>query len=262
MAIRVGVFGAGGKMGSTVCRAVLGDDELELVAAVDPHYEGIDLRAVSGVDSDLLVSGDPEVFERSGVEVAIDFTSVDVSRDNLTWLARRGMHAVVGTTGFTENDLSVFNAEFLRSNCVIAPNFAIGAVLMMHFAEIAAPYFDSAEVIELHHDAKVDAPSGTAMLTVQKMAEASGQWTPDPTQHEVVAGARGGVGPADIHVHSVRLRGLVAHQEVLLGTAGQTLSIRHDSIDRTSFMPGVLLAVKAVADRPGVTVGLDQLLGF
>ncbi len=143
---------------------------------------------------------------------------------------------------------------------MIAPNFAIGAVLMMRFAELAAPYFETAEIIELHHDHKLDAPSGTAMLTAERMAAASGQWAPDPTQTEVLEGARGGKGPADIRVHSVRLRGMVAHQEVMLGTTGQTLSIRHDSYDRVSFMPGVLLAVKAVADRPGVTIGLDALL--
>jgi 4-hydroxy-tetrahydrodipicolinate reductase len=131
---------------------------------------------------------------------------------------------------------------------------------MMRFAELAAPYFESAEIIELHHDNKVDAPSGTAMLTAARMAGASDQWGADPTQQEVLPGARGGKGPGDIRVHSVRLRGLVAHQEVLLGTAGQSLSIRHDSYDRTSFMPGVVLAVKAVGSRPGVTVGLDTLL--
>src|SRR5262249_13145089 len=140
------------------------------------------------------------------------------------------------------------------------PNFAIGAVLMMRFAELAAPWFETAEVIELHHDAKADAPSGTATMTVERMAKASSTWAPDPTRQEVVAGARGGVGPAGIHVHSVRLRGLVAHQEVLLGTTGQSLTIRHDSYDRSSFMPGVLLAVKQIASRPGVTFGLDALL--
>ncbi|HRW41200.1 MAG TPA: 4-hydroxy-tetrahydrodipicolinate reductase, partial [Microthrixaceae bacterium] len=160
----------------------------------------------------------------------------------------------------TDDDMAAFDAMFTRSNCVIAPNFAIGAVLMMHFAEVAAPYFDSAEIIELHHENKLDAPSGTAVHTAQRMAEASKDWTPDPTTSELIEGARGGVGPADIHIHSVRLRGLVAHQEVLLGTAGQTLTLRHDSIDRTSFMPGVVLAVKKVADRPGVTVGLEALL--
>lgn len=249
-------------MGTEVCRAVAEDDELELVAAVDPHYEGIDLRALTGLDTDLRMSGGPQAFAESGVEVAVDFTTRDVSRQNLEWLGDQGVHAVVGTTGFSEEDVESIRAGFSRSNCVIAPNFAIGAVLMMHFAALAAPYFDSAEIIELHHDAKVDAPSGTAMHTVEKMAEASAEWTADPTRYEVLTGARGGRGPAGIPVHSVRLRGLVAHQEVLLGTTGQTLSIRHDSIDRTSFMPGVLLAVKAVGGRPGLTIGLDELLGL
>ncbi len=249
-------------MGSTVCQAVAGDKDLELVTAVDPSYQGIDLRAVTGADADLQISGEVEAFERTGAQVVVDFSERDASVANLAWLAAHGMHAVVGTTGFSDGDIDRITADFTRSNCVIAPNFAIGAVLMMHFAAIAAPYFESAEVIELHHDAKVDAPSGTAMLTLQKMAAASTDWVDDPTQHEVVRGARGGVGPGGIPVHSVRLRGLVAHQEVLLGTTGQTLSIRHDSIDRTSFMPGVILAVKHVARRPGVTVGLDELLGL
>lgn len=262
MTIRVGVFGAGGRMGSTVCTAVNADPDLELVTAVDPNYRGIDLRTVTGVDADLRISGEADAFERTGAEVVVDFSERAASVENLLWLAGHGVHAVVGTTGFSDEDLERFRVGFTRSSCVIAPNFAIGAVLMMHFAALAAPYFDSAEIIELHHDAKVDAPSGTAMLTVQKMAEASSQWTADPTTHELVPGARGGPGPAGIHVHSLRLRGLVAHQEVLLGTTGQTLSIRHDSIDRTSFMPGVLLAIKQVSQRPGVTVGLDALLGL
>ena len=144
---------------------------------------------------------------------------------------------------------------------MIAPNFAIGAVLMVRFAELAAPWFETAEVIELHHDQKIDAPSGTALLTVERMAAASSDWAPDPTTKTVRRGrTRREWAPAGIHVHSVRLRGLVAHEEVLLGTAGQSLSIRHDSYDRTSFMPGVVLAVKAVRDRPGLTVGLDTLL--
>ena len=249
-------------MGSTVCQAVHDDPDLELVAAVDPNYRGIDLRTVSGVDSDLRISGEAESFEHSDAEVVVDFSERSASVGHLEWLADHGVHAVVGTTGFSDAELDGFRDAFVSSNCLIAPNFAIGAVLMMHFAELAAPYFDSAEIIELHHDGKVDAPSGTAMLTVQKMAAASGEWTADPTTHEVIAGARGGVGPAGIAVHSVRLRGLVAHQEVLLGTTGQTLSIRHDSIDRTSFMPGVVLAVKQIASHPGVTLGLDTFLGI
>jgi 4-hydroxy-tetrahydrodipicolinate reductase len=258
--IRVGVLGAGGRMGATVCEAVHGDDDLSLAAAVDPSYSGLDLRTVTGVDAGIRIAGGPAALERGAVQVVVDFSHRAAAMDNLRWCAEHGVHAVVGTTGFTDDDMAAFDAMFTRSNCVIAPNFAIGAVLMMHFAEVAAPYFDSAEIIELHHENKLDAPSGTAVHTAQRMAEASKDWTPDPTTSELIEGARGGVGPADIHIHSVRLRGLVAHQEVLLGTAGQTLTLRHDSIDRTSFMPGVVLAVKKVADRPGVTVGLEALL--
>ena len=260
MTLRVGVFGAGGRMGSTVCAAVDADPALELVAAVDPHHAGLDLRQVTGVDSSWQIAKGPEAFLDAGVDVAVDFTHLEAARSNLLWLAGKGIHAVTGTTGFSDADYASFEKAFSESNCVIAPNFAIGAVLMMRFAEIAAPYFETAEIIELHHDAKVDAPSGTAMLTAERMAGASTDWAPDPTTTEVVAGARGGAGPADIRIHSVRLRGVVAHQEVVLGTTGQTLTVRHDSYDRDSFMPGVVLAVKAVVDRPGVTVGLDALL--
>jgi 4-hydroxy-tetrahydrodipicolinate reductase len=261
--IRVGVFGAGGRMGSTVCEAVLGDPALELVAVVDPHHAGLDLRSVAHIDGvDLTVAASPEEFVRTDVQVAVDFTRIDAARDNVGYLADNGIHAVVGTSGFTPEDCAGFRSRFTRSNCAIVPNFAIGAVLMMRFAEMAAPYFETAEIIELHHDQKIDAPSGTAMSTLDRMAAASDQWAPDPTTTEVVAGARGARGPSGISVHSVRLRGLVAHQEVLLGTTGQTLTIRHDSYDRTSFMPGVLLAVKKVTERPGLTVGLDALLGL
>jgi 4-hydroxy-tetrahydrodipicolinate reductase len=260
MGLRVGVFGAGGRMGSTVCRAVAADPDLELVAAVDPHHAGLDLRQVTGVDAEWQVAADGQSFIDERAEVVVDFTHLDAARANLLFLARAGIHAVAGTTGFTDDDYDRFRSAFSRSNCVIAPNFAIGAVLMMHFAQLAAPYFETAEIVELHHDQKIDAPSGTAMLTAEKMAASSPRWADDPTRHTVVEGARGGAGPAGIHVHSLRLRGLVAHQEVILGTTGQTLSIRHDSYDRDSFMPGVVLATKAVADRPGVTLGLDALL--
>src|SRR3954454_2863925 len=254
MTIRVGVFGAGGRMGATVCTAVAADADLDLVAAVDPGHVGEEVEGV-------VIEGDPGVMA-SGVEVAVDFTALVAARTNARWCADQGVHAVIGTTGFTTADIDDLTSAFTTSNCLLAPNFAIGAVLMMRFAELAAPDFETAEVIELHHDAKIDAPSGTAMMTVQRRAGASPTWPPDPTQHEVVAGARGGAGPAGIRVHSVRLRGLVAHQEVLLGTAGQSLSIRHDSYDRTSFMPGVVLAGKQIPSRPGVTVGLDALLGL
>ena len=162
----------------------------------------------------------------------------------------------------TTTDIDSFRQEFSGSNCIIASNFAISAVLMMRFAELAAPYFDTAEIIELHHDEKIDAPSGTAVATAKRMAAASGEWTADPTQHEVYPGARGGVGPAGIHLHSVRMRGLVAHQEVILGAHGQTLTIRQDSYDRSSFMPGVVLACKHIAEHPGLTLGIDALLGM
>lgn len=242
--IRVGVLGARGRMGATVCDAVRAHPATELVAMVD--------------------DGDPvERCAEAGAQVVVDFTVAAAARTNLPVLAAAGIHAVVGTTGFTDADLDSLRAAFTRSHCLVAPNFAIGAVLLMRFAELAAPFFETAEVVELHHDAKADAPSGTAMLTVQRMADASASWAPDPTRHELVPGARGGTGPAGIHVHSLRLRGLVAHQEVLLGTTGQLLTIRHDSLDRTSFMPGVVLAVQHVMGAaPGLTVGLDGVLGL
>ena len=259
--IRVGVFGAGGRMGSTVCRAVVSDPDLQLVAAVDPLHAGIDLRGVTGADlRGLQVSPDLESLARAEAQVAVDFTHIDAARANLAWCAANGVHAVVGTSGFTPADYEELATRFTRSNCFIAPNFAIGAVLMIRFAELASPYFETAEIIELHHDEKVDAPSGTALHTAERMAGRSPDWAPDPTTKQVVEGTRGGAGPSGIRIHSVRLRGLVAHQEVLLGTMGQSLSIRHDSYDRASVMPGVVLAVKAVASHPGVTVGLDALL--
>jgi 4-hydroxy-tetrahydrodipicolinate reductase len=259
MAVTVGVFGAAGRMGSTVCRAVADDPELELVAAVDPGAAGRPVAEVAGVDAAFEVAGKAEHLEVVP-QVMVDFTHLEAARDNVTWCARQGVHAVVGTTGFTDADLAGFRAGFTTSNCLIAPNFAIGAILMMRFAELAAPWFDTAEVLEFHHDAKVDSPSGTALRTVERMAAASSDWAPDPTTTEVVAGARGGDGPGHIRIHAIRMRGMVAHQEVVLGTTGQTLSIRHDSYDRSSFMPGVVVAAKRIADHPGVVVGLDDYL--
>ena len=247
-AIRVGVFGAAGRMGSAVRAAVEADPELELVATVG--------------------SGDDPA-AMAAAEVAVDFTNAGAARANLSWCAGHGVHAVSGTTGLGAADLERLRAAFGSSNCVVAPNFAVGAVLMMRFAELAAPHFETAEIVELHHDRKADAPSGTALLTAERMAAArsgsgAGEWGADPTRADAVAlpGARGGLGPAGVRVHSVRLRGLVAHQEVLLGTEGQTLTLRHDSYDRASFMPGVVLAVKRVAALPGLTVGLDAVLGL
>jgi 4-hydroxy-tetrahydrodipicolinate reductase len=239
MTLSVGVLGARGRMGATVCDAVAADPELALVDGID---EGDDIERLANAN------------------VVVDFTVSAAARKNLPWLAERGIHTVVGTTGLDDDDFAMLRAAFVKSNCLVAANFAIGAVLMMRFAEMAAPWFDTAEIIELHHDGKIDAPSGTALATASRMAAASNQWAADPTKHEVVPGARGGVGPGDIHIHGVRMRGVVANQEVILGTTGQTLTIRHDTIDRSSFMPGVVLACKRIKDHPGLTLGLDSFL--
>jgi 4-hydroxy-tetrahydrodipicolinate reductase len=241
-------------MGATVCAAVAADPALQLVAAVDPNAAG---QTVHG----LTIGAGLRTLADADTQVVVDFTVADASRVTLPWLAMHGMHAVVGTTGFTDDDLAAFRSEFTGSNCLIAANFAISAVLMMRFAELAAPFFDTAEIIEMHHDQKIDAPSGTAVTTAKRMAAAKGEWAPDPTQHEVYAGSRGGLGPAGIRLHAVRMRGMVAHQEVILGAQGQSLIIRQDSYDRVSFMPGVVLACKQISDHPGLTIGLDRFLG-
>lgn len=259
--LRVAVFGAAGRMGSTVCEAVIDDPELDLVAAVDPHHAGIDLRQVARLDTDLVLVPDADAIAGARADVAVDFTLIDAARRNMAWCAANGVHAVVGTSGVTEADVERARELFTSSSCVIAPNFAIGAVLMMHMAEVAAPWFETADIVEMHHDDKVDAPSGTAIATAERMVAASADWGADPTTHRTLEGARGAQS-GGIHLHSLRVRGTVAHQEVVLGTTGQTLSIRHDSYDRSSFMPGVVLAIKKVADHPGVTVGLDRLLGL
>jgi 4-hydroxy-tetrahydrodipicolinate reductase len=238
-------------MGTAVCEAVASDAELELAAAIDPGHAG---ETVEGVE----IVAEPDAIG-ANVDVVVDFTQIDAARANALWAAGRGIHAVVGTSGFTADDVEQLRGAFTESNCVIAPNFAIGAVMMIVLAERAAPYFDTAEVIELHHDGKIDAPSGTAMHTAERIAAASSDWAPDPTTKVVAEGARGGT-TAGIHVHALRVRGMVASQEVIFGTTGQSLTLRHDTYDRSSFMPGVLLAVKAVADKPGLTIGLDQLL--
>ncbi len=246
MTVRVGVLGALGKVGQAICAAVQAADDLELVATVD--------------------KGDSlESFTESDTEVVVDFTSPGVVMGNLKFLVEHGIHAVVGTTGFDEarlDEVRGWLAGRPETGVLIAPNFAIGAVLSMRFAEQAARFFDSVEVIELHHPNKVDAPSGTAYRTAGLIAAAREKAgvgrSPDATTQEL-EGARG----ADVdgvRVHSVRLAGLVAHQEVLFGTQGETLTIRHDSIDRSSFAPGVLLGVREIANRPGLTVGLDPFL--
>ena len=249
-------------MGSEVCRAILADPDLQLVAAVDPHHQDLDLRVVANVDSDLRVLADVDALVQVRPDVVVDFTTVDVARQNLPKLAAAGIHAVVGTSGLTDDDLATLSGQFTSSSMLVASNFAIGAVLMMHFAEMAAPWFESVAVLELHHENKIDAPSGTAMETVARIASASDDWIPDPTTKEILPGAVGAKGPAGVPVHAIRLKGLVAHQEVMFGSGGQVLTIRHDAMTRESFMPGVVLGVKRVAEQPGVTVGLEHLLGI
>ncbi len=243
-------------MGLEVCRAVAAAGDMRLVAAVDPGGVGQQVEGITvAVEVSALVA--------AGAEVVVDFTHADAARRNLAACAENGIHAVVGTTGLDDADIEQLAASFTRSNIVVAANFAIGAVLMMRFAELAAPFFDTAEIIELHHDSKIDAPSGTAVVTAERMAAARSEpFGADPTRTEVYPGARGGSGPAGIRVHSVRMRGMVANQEVILGTTGQSLTLRHDTTDRSSFMPGVLLGIRRVAETPGLTRGLDSLLGL
>ncbi len=267
--IRVGVVGGAGRMGREVCQAVRDAADLTLAAVVDPAAEldggAAALRAGAGEAS--VISGRPEVLVDAGVEVAVDFTVAEAARRTLPWLAERGIHAVVGTTGLGAEDLEVLGRAFTGdpANAVVAPNFAIGAVLLMRFSELAAPFMDGVEIVELHHDQKHDAPSGTALGTAARIAaareRAGASVFSDTTTEIVLEGARGGAAPGGVRVHSVRLPGLLAHQEVIFGAAGQSLTMRHDSYDRRSFMPGVLLAVRRVRDLPGLTVGLDALLG-
>jgi 4-hydroxy-tetrahydrodipicolinate reductase len=255
--MKIGVSGAAGRMGRTICAAVAADPDLVLAAAVDVRGAGETIEGVA-------VGEHLHAFADAECDVVVDFTIADAARNTLPWLAMHGIHAVVGTTGFTDADFDLFESSFGGAdgpNGLIAPNFAISAVLMMQFAEMASPWFDTAEIIELHHDRKTDAPSGTAVKTAERMAAArSTDFAADPTEHEVYPGARGGLGPRGIRAHSVRMRGMVAHQEVILGSAGETLTIRQDSYDRESFMPGVLLGCKRIADVPGLTRTLDPFL--
>ena len=241
--IKVGVFGAKGRMGSEVCRAVTADDELELVAEIDlddPQQELVD----------------------SGAQVAVDFTTPDAVKDNIRFCLENGIHSVVGTTGLSDADRTEIAslAGGSSANVFIAPNFAIGAVLMMDFAARAAAHFDTAEIVERHHERKLDAPSGTALRTAELMNAARGAaWKTPERETETLPGSRGG-DVEGIRIHSLRVPGSVAHQEVILGIAGETLTIRHDSLDRASFMPGVVLAIKKVPSLDGLTVGLEKLL--
>jgi 4-hydroxy-tetrahydrodipicolinate reductase len=246
--IRVGVIGAQGRMGAEVVRAVEAAPDLDFVAGVD---QGDDLQQLIDARAD----------------VVVEFTHPGAVMPNLEFCIEHGIHTVVGTTGFDDERYTRLRTWLEASpstGIIVAPNFGIGAVLMMKFAAVAAPHFESVEIVELHHPDKADAPSGTARATAHGIAAARAEaGTPDAPDATATSldGARG----ADVEgvpVHAVRLRGLIAHQEVLLGGQGETLTIRHDSLDRTSFMPGVLLAVRNVAQRPGLTIGIDELLGL
>ena len=243
---KVGVLGARGKVGTAICEAVREAEDLELVVEVD---QGDSLQSLV----------------ESGAQVVVDFTHPDVVMENLEFCVSNGIHAVVGTTGFTDERLDTLRGWLEtepETGVLVAPNFAIGAILMMRFAVQAARYYPSAEIIELHHPNKADAPSGTAHRTAAMMAEARAEAGLGPSPDATTTGLDGARG-ADVdgvRVHSVRVTGLVAHQEVLLGTQGETLTIRHDSLDRTSFAPGVLLGVRSIGSAPGLTVGLDAFM--
>ena len=242
--LRVGVLGALGRMGTEVCRAVAAADDLELVAAEGTGYDEAKLLAVRPA-------------------VVVDFTHPDAVLGNVEFCVRNGIHSVVGTTGWTDERLAQVRAWTDlegAGNVLVAPNFGIGAVLMMRFAVLAAPFFASVEIIELHHPNKADAPSGTARRTAELVAAARAGHPPAPDATTTALEGARGAQVDGVPVHSVRLAGLVAHQEVLLGGSGETLTIRHDSLDRVSFMPGVLLAVRRVGDLPGLTLGIESLL--
>ncbi len=250
--IGVGVLGAGGRMGRAVCGAVAGAEDLELVAAVDPAAMG---EAVEGV----VVVATLDAIAGAGCHVAVDFTHPSVVMANARWCLSNGIHLVIGTTGLSDADLDELRQLAAGANVVVAPNFSLGAVLLLRFVAEAAKHLDAAEIIELHHDGKADAPSGTAVATARIIGAARvGTWRA-PGGDAAYPGARG-TEIDGVRVHAVRLPGLLAHEEVLFGGPGQVLSIRHDTTDRAAFMPGVLLAVRSVMDRPGLTVGLGSLL--
>ena len=259
--MRIGVIGAGGRMGREVCRAVTAADGLELVAAVDPHHAGRSVAEVAGVDAALEIAADREALLDAQVEVAVDFSLPDVVGANLRWLLEHDVHAVVGATGLGDEDLVVAGelASAGAANALIAPNFALGAVLLMRFAAEAARHLPHVEVIESHHDRKVDAPSGTALRTAELIAQARAEVPEAPVGDDDHPGARGAT-HEDVRIHSVRLPGVVADQDVIFGGLGQTLTVSHRTLDRTAFMPGVLLACRGVGDLDGLVVGLEHLL--
>lgn len=262
--IKVLVIGAAGKMGLEVVRAVVKDSELILVGAVDKQKIGCDIGEVAGMSPlGICISEDlTKTIREVRPDVAVDFTNPTVLMDNLCTVFKYGIAMVVGTTGLVESDIHQIEelAAQNANKAIIAPNFAIGAILMMRFAELAAKYFPKVEIIELHHEQKIDAPSGTAIKTAELIHRIQGHQSENNSdEFEKIRGARGGE-LGGIHIHSIRLPGLVAHQEVIFGGLGQTLTIRHDSLSRESFMPGVILAIKKVNEIEGVVYGLEKLI--
>ncbi len=263
--IKVIVCGAAGRMGREVCKAVLNDPETSLVAACDLKNIGQDVGTLVGAEKIGVAIEEnlKKAIEQYRPEVMIDFTHPASVMNNVRIALQSQVHAVVGTTGLTGENLDEIKGLCSQNNvnAVVSPNFSLGAVLMMKMAELAAPFFENVEIIELHHPAKADAPSGTALKTAESIGQKRKKEPTAPAGKESLPGARGGDFKG-IKIHSVRLPGLMAHQKIIFGGLGQTLTISHDSIDRTSFMPGVLKAVKEVAKRPGLTYGLENLLGL
>lgn len=262
--IKVVVSGALGRMGKEVVAAVCGDKELDLAGAVDKKAIEEYLSLPGGLGLIPITNNLESMLQRVKPDVVVDFTNPEGVMDNIRCALRNRVVPVVGTTGISDQDLQEIESlcQQYSTGAFVAPNFAIGANLMIHFARIASRYFSAAEVIELHHDGKADAPSGTALRTVEEMVAARQRAFDSPTSSKTfLEGARGGES-GGVHIHSVRLPGLVAHQEVIFGGLGQTLSIRHDSINRESFMPGVIMAIKEAPKLRGLVVGLDKLMGL
>ena len=263
---RIIVSGAVGRMGKTICKMVIDEGDYELVGAVDVVNQGDDIFNILGIESkkELYIKNDlVQEIDDKEAEVVIDFTNPEVVMKNIEKVLQTETNMVVGTTGFDQQDLKQVKewSNQFNTSIFIAPNFALGAVMMMEFSKKAAKFFDQAEIVELHHDGKMDAPSGTAVTTAEMIAanRSKPKEKVDKKFIEKLEGARGAEFD-DIHIHSVRLQGLVAHQEVIFGGKGQTLKIRHDSINRESFMPGIKLAVNKVAELDGLVYGLDKIM--
>lgn len=263
--IKVVVAGAAGRMGSESVKSVWFEEDMELVGAIDVERQNEDVGIlIGGGKTGVYIESDLEkVLQQTKPDVLVDFTNMEVVLANVKTAVKYGVRPVVGTTGIAKEEIEEIE-KLCREKAiggVIAPNFALGAVFMMKFAEMAARYFPNVEIIELHHDRKLDAPSGTAIQTAEIISRASGEYQQDAVvEHEKLSGSRGGQFNGGIRIHSVRLPGLVAHQEVLFGGEGQTLSIRHDSLSRKSFMPGLLMAIRKVMRLEGVVYGLDKLI--